>query len=176
MAGLIHLVLELFQRIFNMRPRVRKLNGCLVADTGVRCAVLTLGLKLRRVLVDPTQRAVRIRARYFWVVPIVRRIPFDAVKEVIYDYHDVSPFGSISLSGYQETDMFAVRLRLVNGEEVLLCRFFGSGNFVNDTVWPDWFYWTEVQFSRISAGSQEDESRMYAIAVAGLIGVEIENQ
>ncbi len=39
--------------------------------------------------------------------------------------------------------MFSVRLRLTNGEEVLLCRFFGPGDWQNDTIWPDWMYWEE---------------------------------
>jgi hypothetical protein len=45
-----YLIGILLGRFFNVGPRVRKLSGALMADTAVPIAVLTLGLKLRRVM------------------------------------------------------------------------------------------------------------------------------
>ncbi len=85
-----YLIGILLGRFFNVGPRVRKLNGALTADTAVPIAILTLGLKLRRVMIDPKQKAVRIFARYGWFVPRVRHIPFDFVQCVLYDYIEMN--------------------------------------------------------------------------------------
>jgi hypothetical protein len=164
----------IFGRLLNVRPRIRKINGALVADTAPHIAVLTLGLKLRRVMLDPRHRAVRIFARYAWFFPRVRHIPFDVVRCVLYTYSDVNPLSG--LGAQREQDMFTVRLRLKNGEEPVLCRFYGQGGFVNNTLWPDWMYWEDQMIANVVQGSQEDESRLYATAVSNLIGVEIENR
>jgi len=168
------LINVIFGRLLNVRPRIRKFNGALVADTAPHIAVLTLGLKLRRVMLDPKQRAVRIFARYGWFFPRVRHIPFDVVRCVLYSYTDVNPLSG--LGAQQEQDMFTVRLRLMNGEEPILCRFYGQGAFVNNTILPDWMYWEGEMIANLTQGSQEDQSRLYATAVSGLIGVQIENR
>lgn len=161
-------------RLLNVRPRISKVNGALVADTAPHIAVLTLGLKLRRVMLDPHHKAVRIFARYGWFFPRVRHIPFDVIQCVLYSYADVNPLAG--LGAQREQDMFTVRLRLKNGEEPILCRFYGQGSFINNTLWPDWMFWEDQMVANITHGSQEDESLLYATAVSGLIGVEIENR
>jgi hypothetical protein len=167
----------LIGRFLHVEPRIRKVRGALVADTAPHIAVLTLGLKLRRVMIDPEQRAVRIFARYAWFIPKVRHIPFDVVQCVLYSYtelnNQINPFSG--WGAYQEQDMFTVRLRLKNGEEPVLCRFYGQGGFVNNTVWPDWMYWGTELAANLTQGSQEDISRHYADTVAALIGVDIRN-
>lgn len=167
----------LFAHVLKLRPRVHKVDGALIADTALHVAILTLGLKLRRVMIDPKQKAVRIFARYGWFFPKVRHIPFHAVECVLYTYSELN--GAINpLSGwsaYQEREMFAVRLRLVDGEEPLLCRFYGSGSFVNNSILPDWLYWDEMLTAPLAQGDQEEVSRCYASAVAALIGVELQN-
>lgn len=168
----------LFGRLLNVRPRVRKVNGALVADTAPHIAILTLGLKLRRVMIDPKQKAIRIFARYAWFIPRVRHIPFDAVQCVVYDYIELNnqynPFAG--WGAYQQQDMFKVCLRLIDGEEPVLCRFYGQGEFVNNTYMPDWMYWGDEVAAELTHGSQETESRSYANTVANIIGVGLQNR
>lgn len=168
----------LLGRLLNVRPRIRKIQGALVADTAPHIAVLTLGLKLRRVMIDPKQKAIRMFARYGWFVPRIRHIPFDAITCVLYTYNELNNQLN-PLSGwqaYQQQDMFVVRVRLKNGEEPILCRFYGQGDFVNNSILPDWLYWEDQMASNLTRGSQEDESRAYATTVANLIGVDVRNR
>jgi len=167
----------LLGRLLNVRPRISKDKGALVARTAPHIAVLTLGLKLRAVMIDPQQRAVRMFARYLWFFPKVRHIPFEVVAAVLYGYGDLNPAQGLPWgAAYQEWDMFIVRLRLQNGEETLLCRFFGQGAWVNDTIWPDWFYWEGQVMAGMTQGSQESESKAYAEMASKLIGVPLERE
>lgn len=164
----------LLARLLAMRPRIRVVRDVLVASTAPRWAVLTLGLKLRTVTVNPRQRVIRIVGRYLWLVRVVRRIPFDAVVRVVYDYRDVNPLQHLPLAVHQELDLFTVSVDLRNGERVVLCRFFGAGEFVNEHFLPDWVFWDEQLASSLSRGDQEEESRAYATTVAAVVGVPLE--
>lgn len=163
-------------RLFNVRPRIRLVNGAIVATTAPHIAVLSLGLKLRKVMVDPNHRAIRIFARYAWFFTKVKRIPFEDVKYVLYKYVDASPLGGLPNTTYQEQDLFVVGVRLRNRKEHTLVRFYGQGDFANNSIMPDWVYFDQIGMSRLSQGSQEDESRLYATSVANMIGVELTNE
>ncbi len=69
-----------------------------------------------------------------------------------------------------------MRLLLRNGEETVLCRFYGQGSFVNNSFMPDWMYWGDQVAADLTQGSQESESRGYATTVAALIGVDVRNR
>lgn len=163
-----------FGRLLQMRPKIRRVGDALVASTATKWAILMLGTKLRTVTVDPRQRAIRIVARYFWLLKGVRRVPFDAVRRVVYDYRDINPLQHLPLAVYQELDLFTVSVDLRDGERVVLCRFFGLGDFVNEHILPDWVFWDEQLAAALSQGDQEDESRAYASSVAAIIGVPLE--
>ncbi len=167
----------LFGRLLNVRPRIRKVQSMLIADTAPHIAILTLGLKMRRVMIDPQQKAIRIFARYAWLIPRVRHIPFDVVECVLYTYNELNnQFNPLSgWEAYQQQDMFVVGLRLKDGEEPILCRFYGQGDFMNNSIFPDWMYWEVEMPANMTHGTQEDESRGYASTVAGLIGVDVRN-
>ena len=178
MSFLINWVVNvLFGRLLNVRPRIRKEHEVLIADTAPHIAILTLGLKLRRVMIDPNQKAVRIFARYAWFFPRVRHIPFDVIECVLYTYRElnnmINPFSG--WGAYQEQDIFLVCVRLKNGEEPILCRFYGQGAFVNNSFLPDWMYWGDEMTANLTQGTQETESQSYATTVAKLIGVDIRN-
>lgn len=150
-------------------------NGALVASTAPHIAVLSLGLKLRTIIADPRLKAIRIRSRYAWLIPISRRVPFSAVKSVRYTYADWNPLQHLPLAVYQELDMFTVSLDLTTGQELILCRFFGPGDWVNEHFMPDWVYWDEQIAARLAHGSQEHESMLYASALSTMIGVPLES-
>jgi hypothetical protein len=170
-----YILFLLLGRLLNIRPKIRKVNDLLVATTAPHIALLTFGLKLRSVIIDPRQKAVRIHARYCWFIPIVRHIPFFAITSIIYRYADWNPTSNFGIFAYQEEDMFSVNVRLKDGEEVMLVRFFGNGDFINNSWYPDWMLWEDFIEARITKGNQEEESRVYVDIISKLIGVPVEN-
>ena len=164
-----------FRKLFWIRPRVRKEGAVLVAGSGWRTHLFTLGSYGRQVRVDPQQRAVRCRTRSFWFAVRWHRIPFDAVRAVAYGYADLAPGQSFSaVTDYQSEDVFTVGLKLADGSEFQMFRFFGPGEFVNESFLPDWCYWEDQLEARITQGPQETESLAYAETVSRLIGVPLE--
>ncbi len=160
-------------RVFAMRPALRVRNGRLIAATSVKGALLTLGLNLRTVTVDPRLQMIRIASRRAWLFGSVRRIPFDAVARVIYDWTDANPFQHMPLAVYQELDLYTVSLALKNGEIVDLCRFFGLGDWVNEHFMPDWVFWDDQLAAELARGSQEEASRAFAVAISRPVGVDV---
>jgi hypothetical protein len=96
---------------------------------------------------------------------------FDWIAEVEYAYNQLNP----EWGAYQEDDLFTVSLKLKNGENVPLFRFYGPGDFQNNSVWPDWCYWEDRVEANLTRGSQETDSLAYAEVVAHLIGVRLGN-
>src|SRR5262245_22082129 len=140
--------------LLSVCPRVRKAKGKLIASTAWRLRILTLGLTLRTVVIDRIEEVVRIRRRYFWLLTRKRKIPFEAVRVVSYDYQDLS-IGSLWSWAHDSLDLFSVGLRLHGGRDVHLFNFFGEGTFQNDGPLPDWWYWDDFAFDM--SGTQETE-------------------
>jgi hypothetical protein len=159
-------------RLFYSAPSVSKVDGRLIAKTKLKGQILGLGCSSRRVEVDPNAKIVRIVVRRFWFARSSRRIEFDWIEEVLYDYQDLAASGYFS---HREQDMFTVSLQLKNGETVLLFRFYGQGAFENNSIMPDWYYWQQNLETRVVAGNQESESQAYADVVGRLIGVPVGN-
>jgi hypothetical protein len=164
-----------FSRLFRFSPRIAKDGNLLIATSGWRAKLFSLGFGSRKVTIDPQSRAIRIALRRFWLFYHYRRIPFDEVSEVLYGYSDLNPDSVMPLSVYQQNDLFTVGLLLKNGERVTLFRFYGEGDFVNNGIWPDWCYWGDQLEAQITKGNQEDESLTYADIVSHLVGVPIGN-
>lgn len=132
--------------------------------------VLTLGLLLRRVVVDRESQTIHIERRTCWLFHSARRLPFGRVAAVTYGYEDVHPFAGIA-STHDAVDRYIVGLRVAGEEELRLFYFLGDGVFTNDGPLPDWWYWDEyvTDFS----GTQERESRLFVQLLSKLIGVTI---
>lgn len=161
-------------RLLAMRPNVRARHGTLVASTSPGWAILTLGLKLRTVVVDPRLQLIRLRVRYAWLITVRRGIPFHAVVGIVYTWTDVNPLQHLPLAVYQELDLFTVSAELRSGEVVVLCRFFGAGDWVNEHFLPDWMFLDDQLAAALARGTQEEASRVYATLVAKMVGVELE--
>ncbi len=164
--------MALVSRLFSLGPRVQKRAGRLIAASGWRSQALTLWSTYRQVVVDPNVQAVIIRGRIFWLIPRIRRIPFQAIRAVLYSYSDVNPTSSFAWA-YNTVDLFTVGLRLLDGSEVTLFRFFGEGEFVNEGIFPDWFYWEDYLLDQV--GTQENESRVFAELVSKMTGAPIDS-
>lgn len=151
-------------------PRVRKRKGRLIATTAWRVRILSLGLMIRRVTIDPQEQQITISRRLFWFFPRRRRIRFGAVAAVTYGYSGWKT--NYDWWGTSDTfDIYSVGLRLHGAEELRLFYFYGDGEFVNDGPWPDWFYWPDYVFDL--TGTQTKESRAYVEVLSKMIGVAI---
>ena len=160
-------------RLISFRPKITKQGNTLVATSDWRGQLLCLGAFARKVVVDPARRIVRIRYRRFWFFTATRWIEFPWIGEVTYGYADMAPESVLPMSAYRSEDMFTVGLQLHNGEDVALFRFFGQGPFVNNTLYPDWWYWEGMFQSSLIQGDQETDSLMFAEILSQLIGVPI---
>lgn len=164
-----------FRKLFWISPKVRRKGPVLLATSSWRTHLFTLGAYSRAVMVDTNQRAVRVRSRRFWFAIKWRRFPFDAIRSVVYGYVDMAP-GTVTsaLSAYQSDDVYTVALKLADGSEFALFRFYGPGDFVNESFLPDWCYWEDKLEAAITRGPQDSESLVYASTVSQLIGVPLD--
>jgi len=160
-----------FSRLINVRPRVSKQGNRLVAASDWKSQLWGLGFGGRRLVVDPAQKALRMITRRFWFYRSSRRLEFDWIQEVQYGYADMSA----GWGAYQENDLFTVGLLLKNGERITLFRFFGEGDFVNNSIWPDWMFWEQSMLANYTRGDQERESLLFADLLSRMIGVQIGN-
>jgi hypothetical protein len=156
----------------SMCPRIRKSKGKLVARTCVLAGVLSLGLLLRRVVVDPKHKRVTVSRRLFWFFAKRVVIPFKHVESVVYSYEDWNAGTDWGWAGHT-TDQFRVALKLIGGEEVHLFHFVGEGSFVNNSPFPDWMYWDQYVFDY--SGDQVGASRAFAEVLKKMMGVSLTN-
>lgn len=115
-----------------------------------------------------------MRTRTFWFYRKTRFVPFDAISQILYTYNDIDPIGDWAYT-HQQNDLFYVGLKLDRGERVLLFRFYGQGDFSNNTDWPDWFFIGDQIEAKLTMQNQEGESRAYADALSVLTGVPVGN-
>jgi hypothetical protein len=155
--------------LLSVCPCIRKSEGKLVAATALRLRILTLGATYREVVVDPKNQELTIYRRYFWFFPRRRRVRFGAIEAVAYGYQD---WGGASWSwAHDSVDLYSVRLRLRDGDELHLFYFYGDGTFTNDGPWPDWLYWNDYLYDM--SGTQETESRAFVELLCKMIGVSV---
>src|SRR5262249_35171970 len=68
-------VMTVFVPFLSVGPRIHKEEGKLIACTGWRTRIETLGMLYRQVVVDPGKEQVTIRRRYLWCLRRGWRIP-----------------------------------------------------------------------------------------------------
>jgi hypothetical protein len=163
-------------RLLSVCPRLYSDQGKLIAETAWRVRLATLGCLYRRVIVDPKQRVLIIRRRYFWLFRRNTRIAFAAVRAVTYGYQDWSPWQYLSYA-HETFDVFSVGLELQSGRQVHLFHFFGEGTWTMNVQpplpLPEWFwYWHQrlVDLTDLS-GTQQRESQLFATTLSKMIGV-----
>ena len=161
----------IFSRVVATRPVMSRQGNGLIAKSDWRSQVISLGFGGRRVIVDPSQKFIRIAVRSFWFLRKYRTIGFDEVREICYGYND----WSIGWWTYQEMDLFTVSLLLNSGETVVLFRFFGEGDFVNNSWWPDFAYAGDYAMAALTRVDQSDNSHRFADILSSMIAVPIGN-
>ena len=83
--------MPLVSGLLSLGPRIRKDENRLIAVTGWRVGLLTLGTMLRRVEVDAASKTVLIHSRYLWLFQHTRSLRFRDIEAVTYGYSDWSP-------------------------------------------------------------------------------------
>jgi hypothetical protein len=159
-------------KAFAPRPNVRCEGSLLVIESGWRTAMLTLGGRPRRVSVDRQNRIIRIQDRRFWAFTNRDVIAFDRIQEIIYSYNDALESNWVS---HDSEDIFRVGLWLKDGKELILFRFFGQGEFVNNSLWPDWMMAGDILPGQIVTHDMDSQSISLADVLSKVVGVPIGN-
>ena len=155
-------------RLLALCPRIKKEPGPrVVATTALRVRILLLGLLIRKIVIDPTEKTIQISSRYVWLFRRQRTIRFSDVQAVTYGYEDLMSYESYFSYGHDSFDWFTVGLRLKDKSETRLFNFIGEGTFNNEGPLPDWLYWGESAFD--VSGSQDKESRVFAELLSNLV-------
>ena len=144
----------------------------LVIKTAWRGHCLSLGAASRKVTVDPVLKIVRLRGRRFWFFPWARRIEYDWIQQISYGY---TSFGGWGWGEGTVDDLFTISLYLKNNTEVLVCRFYGSGDFYNNTIMPDWWFYGDQMIAEAGRGTQDQNSSSLVNLLQNLIGVPVAN-
>lgn len=174
-SGVLELVMNLLGALFlRYEPRIRRRGRMVAITSGLRVVVMTLGLLHRTVLLDLDQNVLRIIDRRGWFFRRYRRIPFERVAAVTYGYQDTAPFSSVSME-YRQWDLYTVGIRLRDQEDVLLFRFFGQGDYINNSLLPDWMFTDEIVIAELTRGGQETRSRLLVELLSHVMNVDIIN-
>ena len=173
MADIVDSILSrLITKAFSPRPTVKREGVFLVIESDWRTAMLTLGGRKRRVTVDPQNKIIRIQDRRFWAFTNCQVIAFDRVQEIIYSYNDMLESGWIS---HNSEDLFRVGLWLHDNRSVILFRFYGQGEFVNNSIWPDWMRWEDILPGQIVRHDMDSEALAVADLLSAMVGVPVGN-
>ena len=150
-------------RLFSICPRIEKKGDRLVATTALRIRLLTLGMWQRQVVVDSQNEIVTIGSCWFWFFRKERRHTFPQITKILYSYDD---WGFPTIWLHNSLDLFTIALRLYDGREVVLFRFFGDGEMENQGVFPDWFYVVDTTLEAV--GAQESQCYLFAETVSAM--------
>lgn len=157
-----------------LKPRIAKQGETLVIETSTLGLLLSLTMLWRRVEVDPQRKTVTVARRVCWLFGRRQVIPFHWIEANEYSYRDMNPITDLGGTG-DVFDNFEIKLRLgKSGRQVHLCSFMGPGEFVNQSVWPDWVYWEEYAFD--VAGTQTSESLALVEVLQKLTGKPLGNR
>lgn len=141
----------------SLSPRVWIDDDVLYARTSLLVQCLCLFAIWRRVRVDQRQAAVEIVGRRLWLWPYQRRVPFDQILRIRYDYSGIPTGFSWFHGRTDEIDIFKVGLETTDRRDIHLFRFIGEGAV--ETGWSGTLFGGDSAFDL--RGSQEDESRRF---------------
>ena len=164
--------MRLLTKAFAPRPKVHVEGVLLIIESGWRTALFTLRGRHRRVSVDRKSEIIRIQDRRFWAFKNNQVITFDRIHEIIYAYSDALDSDWVS---HDTEDVYRVGLWLKDGKDLMLFRFYGIGEFVNNSLLPDWMMMDEILPGQIVTHNMESESLSIADILSTMVGVPIGN-
>jgi hypothetical protein len=138
-AFLIYLFLGIFVLLylglwgFTLKPVITTSADLIIASPSKIYLFLTSYLYVRMVTINNKSKIVTVSVKFGWLFNFVRKIHFDEVNKIKYDYI------TLCKDENDQTEEFVVSLMLKNDEEKKLFSFIGNE----------------------SSGSQEDSSRSF---------------
>jgi hypothetical protein len=163
---------RLFIKAFAPRPTVKCEGALLIIESGWRTAFWTFGARKRRASIDRKNEIIRIQDRRFWFFVDRQVISFDRIQEIIYNYGDMLDSNWVS---HSSEDLYRVGLWLKDGKSIILFRFYGEGEFINNSIFPDWMMMDEILPGEIVQHNMDAKSLTIADVLSQLVGVPIGN-
>lgn len=130
------------------RPKIQFNGRTVVVESDWRTLLLSLGARKRKVTVDSDLRFIILRDRHLWVFSKYQRFEFDEVREVLYQ----------SVGVDTTSDYYRVGLWLKDGREVVFFRIYGTTEFDNQSILPDWVWTEEVAVGEIASSNHDAQS------------------
>ena len=143
--------------LLSIGPVVSRDGTKLKARTSTFFALLTLGANLKLFEADTATRRIHFHRRLFWVFARSWDVAFEEVVEVKYGYENLNPFAFISAD--DATDDFFISLEMRDRSSIALFHWIGEGEFTNNTILPDWWFFGETLFD--ATGTQQKESMTF---------------
>ena len=157
---------------FSLQPTVRETNEAVIIRTGLLTALLTLFLRTHRVKIVPVLRKIFIRTRTAWFFKSSKQVDFRDISHVDYSYESYGTDYGITATGvgrHDEVERFSVSVVTNDRSHHFICSFRGDGAVA--TGWTGMLLGNDEMFD--IRGSQESESRKFAMYLAKLLGVTI---
>jgi hypothetical protein len=160
-------------RFLTLRPAIYAEDNRLVIKTGFLARLLSLFLNFRKAEISPTEKTVSISHRMAYLFATSSVIDFADISHIDYGFRALGTDWGWSGFGYfgrqDQVESFAISIVTNDKTKHFLCAFRGEGAVC--TGWTGMLLGDDdlVDF----AGSQEDESRTFAKAIAKLVGVQI---
>ncbi len=163
---------RLVTKAFAPRPSVRCEGSLLIIESDWRTAMLTLGGRKRRVTIDRKNEIIRVQDRRFWAFTSRQVIAFDRIQEIIYNYNDMLESNWVS---HSSEDLYRVGLWLKDGKDLILFRFYGEGEFINNSVFPDWMMTGDFIPGQVVTHDMDSASLSIADVLSKIVCVPIGN-
>jgi len=149
----------------NICPRVKKEGGRIIASTAIRLRFFYFWTICRRVVIDASHQKVFATSRYFWVFRQRKMVPFSQVLDVTYG-DQIAPDAEAATDQF---NWFSVGLRMTDNSTMHLFHFIGEQTISKKSKRPSWI--SSDDYMAAVKNSDQTESRLYADAIARIIGV-----
>jgi hypothetical protein len=114
-------------------PQIVSTRDALVASSHLVDVVFSLGLLKYTITADVKRSQVHIVRRLLWLWRVRHVIPFRDVHHVYFRYSGTNS-KTMAILGTHPSEYYTVGLSLIDGSDVLLCRFWGYGHRRNEEV------------------------------------------
>lgn len=127
-----------------------------------RCSVwqgLSCGFLFWRSLkIDRQRRTLTIFHLDFWLIPQKWVVSYHDIRDINYKYRDYGFLRSLNYAR-NSLDCYTVSIELQNYRVIDLFWWYGEGEFLNESILPDWVFWQQYAFD--TKGSQKRESLQF---------------
>lgn len=137
-------------------PKVWMDEDSLHAKTSPVFAACTLGLCVKAVTANRQTQTIVFERTVLWLFKKRVEVRFDEIDEIKYKYDNMVPFESFIAADAFDCYSLVIEFQDRQRDDLLLFRWMGQGEFANNSLYPDIFYWQETLFDL--QGTQKKES------------------